>query len=299
MRLALLLACTLVSCGTISSKSDDANVTHGSVRTDVESVRATDTSDPRTSSSSVANETSTSSVTTSPSSDASGHGLAASTSTSHATRGDEHTSSTTASSNGKTTVSEPTNPVERLIAGNARFVAGASLHLRDDPARRTAVAAGQKPFAVIVACADSRVAPELLFDQGLGDLFVVRCAGNVVDDLALGSIEYAVEHLGAATIVVVGHERCGAVTAALEGGHLPGHIAKLVEAIRPNLGDLPERGKAAVDEGVRANAAAVAEQLEACEPILSEFAHAGKLRILAARYDLDTGAVEFLTPTRP
>lgn len=196
-------------------------------------------------------------------------------------------------------VLEPREPLERLIAGNARFVAGKTTHARRDGARRTEVAQGQKPFAVIVACSDSRVTPEVLFDQGLGDLFVVRCAGNVVDDLALGSIEYAVEHLGARLVVVVGHERCGAVTAALEEGHAPGHVAHLIEAIRPNLGDLPTRGKAALDDAVRANAAAVAEKIATSEPILSEQEHQGKLRVLAARYDLDTGAIEFLTPTRP
>src|SRR3954471_10120329 len=107
--------------------------------------------------------------------------------------------------------------LHQLMAGNKRFVAG-HLRTRDEPPRRVELANGQKPVAVIVSCSDSRVPPELVFDQDLGDIFVVRTAGQVVGDLELGSIEYAVEHLGTRLIVVLGHARCGAVMAAVNGG---------------------------------------------------------------------------------
>src|SRR6185295_7598328 len=105
----------------------------------------------------------------------------------------------------------PDAALGKLLAGNARYVAGSPAHPHQSGARRTEVATGQKPFAIVVGCADSRTSPELVFDQGLGDVFVTRLAGSIVDDAALGSIEYGVEHLGASVIVVLGHERCGAV----------------------------------------------------------------------------------------
>lgn len=115
----------------------------------------------------------------------------------------------------------PDAALRRLKEGNARFVKGRLKHPNGAPARRTAVAAHQSPFAVILSCSDSRVPPELVFDQGLGDLFVVRTAGQVVAELELGSIEYAVEHLGASLVLVLGHERCGAVKATVESLHPP------------------------------------------------------------------------------
>ena len=99
--------------------------------------------------------------------------------------------------------------------------------------RRKELVEGQHPFAIILCCSDSRVPPEVIFDQGLGDLFIVRTAGNVFDNIALGSIEYAVEHLEVPLLVVLGHGQCGAVTATVEGGHAPGHISNVVEAIQP------------------------------------------------------------------
>lgn len=204
------------------------------------------------------------------------------------------------------------DPIERLLAGNARWVEGHPAHFNQDRDRRRETAQGQQPFAVVVGCADSRVPPEIVFDQGLGDLFVVRCAGNVLDDLALASIEYAVEHLGARTIVVLGHERCGAVQAALQGGELPGHLRFLARALAPHLENVrrklppasseeaegahaPARIPAELlDQGVRDNVAAIVGELEGCEPILAELEHAGELRIVGARYDLDSGKVEIL-----
>ena len=160
---------------------------------------------------------------------------------------------------------------------------------------RGAGAKGQNPFAVIVGCSDSRVGPEMVFDQGLGDLFVVRTAGEVVDSAALGSIEYAVEHLGSSLIVVLGHERCGAVSAAVAGAKEPGHIAAVLKAIEPAVKQTKGNPGDPVENAVRAQALDVAKQLQEAEPILAERVQSGKLKIVAARYDLDTGKIDLLT----
>lgn len=186
-------------------------------------------------------------------------------------------------------------PLDRLMAGNRRFVEGRSEHLDDaSAARRSEVAKGQHPFAIVVGCADSRVPPELVFDQGLGALFVVRSAGNVLGDAAIGTIEYGVEHLGCELVIVLGHERCGAVNAVLKGGDLPGHLSSFVPAIRPVIDGAKKKGGDVLDNAVRANAARIARELAECEPILSEFVHLGRLQVVGARYDLDTGVVELL-----
>src|SRR5262252_9569528 len=125
--------------------------------------------------------------------------------------------------------------LKKLIAGNERYVRAKVNHPDESLARRKELTTGQHPFAVILGCADSRVSPELLFDEGLGDLFVIRVAGNIVDDAVLGSIEYAVEHLDTKLIVVLGHEKCGAVSAAVEGGDVPGHLKALVAAIQASV----------------------------------------------------------------
>ena len=123
----------------------------------------------------------------------------------------------------------------RLMAGNQRFTQHKEQHPDESLARRKELISEQHPFAVVLGCADSRVPPELLFDQGLRDLFVIRVAGNIVDDAILGSIEYAVEHLGTQLIVVLGHETCGAVSAAVAGGEAAGHLQALVTAIQPSV----------------------------------------------------------------
>src|SRR5437870_542082 len=132
---------------------------------------------------------------------------------------------------------DPEQALQRLRNGNRRYAAMKALRPHQTRARRTSLAKGQQPFAVVVSCADSRVPPEIIFDQGLGDLFVLRVAGNIVDDHSLGSIEYAVDHLAVRLIVVLGHQRCGAVKAAKETiaakGEAPAHIQSLVTAIQP------------------------------------------------------------------
>ena len=184
--------------------------------------------------------------------------------------------------------------LKRLKAGNERFIADHATHTTKDAKRRAEVAQGQKPFAIVVSCSDSRVGPEVVFDQGLGDLFVVRTAGHVVDDVGLGSIEYAVEHLGAAFILVLGHERCGAVAATVAGGEAHGHIPAIVKAIKPAVAKAKGKPGDAVDNAVHAQVLEVVGQLQKAAPLLADRVKAGKLKVVGARYDLDTGRVEVI-----
>lgn len=188
----------------------------------------------------------------------------------------------------------PKEALQRLQEGNLRFVTGKSIHPNQSAARREELSRGQHPFAVILTCADSRVAPELYFDQGLGDLFVIRNAGNILDDHVAGSIEYAVEHLRVPLIVVVGHSQCGAVSAAVAGGETPGHIRSIVEAIAPAAQEVKAEKGDQVDNTVRAHARRVAAVLARTAPLLQPAAKEGRLMILPARYDLRTGKVELL-----
>jgi carbonic anhydrase len=190
--------------------------------------------------------------------------------------------------------------LETLLAGNARFAAGEASRADRSPVRRGAVAGAQHPPAIVLTCSDSRVAPEIAFDQGLGELFVIRNAGNVLDPHVIGSIEYAVAHLGSSLILVVGHERCGAVAAAVAGGHAEGGVGEVVASITPSV-EIARGlgGDDRVDVTVRAHARRVAELLRASGPVISEAVRAGRLRVAAARYDLDTGLVELLPEGEP
>jgi len=190
----------------------------------------------------------------------------------------------------------PDQALHRLEQGNARFVSGhlVSTSPAGIAAVRMKVAQGQTPFAIIVGCADSRVGPEVVFDQKVGDIFVVRTAGEVVDPFELGSIEYAVAHLGPQLIVVLGHERCGAVAAAVAGAKEPGHIATVLKAIQPAVRATKGQPGDAVHNAVIAQAEDVCAQLQAAGPILKQAVEAGKLRIVAAVYDLDSGKVTLL-----
>ncbi len=193
---------------------------------------------------------------------------------------------------------EETPALQKLLEGNARFVAGQSAHPHQDGTRRTELAAGQKPFAVVIGCADSRTSPEILFDQGLGDLFVVRLAGNIVDDAALGSVEFAVAQLGAKLIVVLGHEKCGAVKATvgvLNGDPAPAnHIASIVEAIKPAAQAAKDQQGDAVENAIRENVHGVVERLKLAMPVLAPLVKSGELKVVGARYDLDDGKVEIV-----
>jgi len=189
---------------------------------------------------------------------------------------------------------DPNEALVRLLEGNMRFVTGQAWHPNQFEDRRHEVAGGQHPFAAIVACADSRVPPEIVFDQGIGDLFVVRVAGNLATDEAIGSIEYAVEHLGVGLIVVMGHEKCGAVKAALDGGHAPGHIGTLIDEIEPAVARSRGKGGDPLDAAVRMNVRMVVDRLQYAEPILAERSRERIIKVVGARYDLDGGTVEFL-----
>jgi carbonic anhydrase len=186
--------------------------------------------------------------------------------------------------------------LQRLERGNARFVAGnlSSTTPAALAASRTKVAEGQKPFAIIVGCSDSRVGPEVIFDQKVGDIFVIRTAGEVVDPVGLGSIEYAVAHLGSPLIMVLGHERCGAVAAAVAEAKEPGHIDTVLKAIQPAVKQTKGEPGDPVHNAVRAQALNVARQLQNAGPIIKEAVQSGKLQVVAALYDLDTGKVSVL-----
>ena len=184
--------------------------------------------------------------------------------------------------------------LQKLLDGNKRYVEAKLSHPDQTAERRAEVAKGQHPFAVIVSCSDSRVPPEIIFDQGLGDLFVIRLAGNILDDAALGSLEYAVEHLGVRHIMVLGHERCGAVDATLKGGEAPGHIGSLVNAIRPAVEKAKNQPGDVLDNAVRTNVTMVVQQLKSSGPILEDLFKKGALTIDGARYDLEDGVVSIL-----
>jgi carbonic anhydrase len=134
----------------------------------------------------------------------------------------------------------------------------------------------------------------MIFDQGLGDLFVVRLAGNIVDNVALGSIEYAVEHLGSKLIIVLGHGKCGAVTAATQGADAPGHVGAIVKAIQPAVKKARKLPGDLVDNAIRANAALVVDKIKSSKPILAEMAEKGEIEVIGAYYNIETGAVELL-----
>jgi carbonic anhydrase len=188
----------------------------------------------------------------------------------------------------------PDSALKKLLAGNARYAAGSVAHPHQSEARRAEVAKGQKPFAIVVGCADSRTAPELVFDQGLGDVFVTRLAGSIVDDAALGSIEYGVDHLGASLIMVLGHERCGAVDAAMKGGKAPGKIGAVVKPILPAVETVKKSGHPTLDAAIEENARRIAAGLPHRSSILADRVKAGTLKIVAAYYDLDTGRVRLV-----
>jgi carbonic anhydrase len=158
--------------------------------------------------------------------------------------------------------------------------------------------ADQSPFAAYVTCSDSRVPPELLFGRGLGELFIIRNAGNTVDTVALGSIEYAVGVLGVPLVVVMGHESCGAVKAAVDvvknNATFPGQIGRMIEPIIPAVLASRENGTIELDNAVRQNVRRVVSQLRnQTDPLMQEPLAQGRLKVVGAYYDLDTGAVDF------
>jgi len=181
--------------------------------------------------------------------------------------------------------------LQKLMDGNNRYVSAQMSHPNQTPARRSEVIEGQHPFAVIVGCSDSRVPPEIIFDQGLGDLFVVRLAGHVLNDEATGSIEYAVEHLGTRLVMVLGHDKCGAVNATVQGGEAPGHIGSIVNAIKPAVDRAKNQPGDLLENAIRENVAMVVDQLRSSSPLLAHLVKDGILKIIGAYYRLDDGKV--------
>jgi len=184
-----------------------------------------------------------------------------------------------------------------LKAGNERHMKGQYKHPDETIARRQELAKGQSPHAVVLTCADSRVPPEIVFDEGLGDLFVIRVAGNVAPDAEIASIEYAVEHLHTPLVVVMGHQSCGAVGAAIAGGEAPGHLPTLIDAIKPAVEEARKQKGDLSDNAVRINVERVVAQLRASQPVLAHEVADGSLRIVGAVYALDTGRVAWLPET--
>jgi carbonic anhydrase len=192
----------------------------------------------------------------------------------------------------------PAEALDRLMQGNARYAANTPSN-KDFSAGRAARVPAQYPIAAIVGCADSRVAPELAFDQGPGDLFVVRVAGNFVNNDILASLEYGVEFLGVPLIMVLGHTNCGAVTAAVkvlkDGTHLPGHLPELVRAIKPavqlaNAGHGEDLVAQATLENVRLNT----NRLMVSKPLIGPYVKSGKVKVVGGVYDLATGKITLL-----
>jgi carbonic anhydrase len=193
----------------------------------------------------------------------------------------------------------PDDALARLRAGNEKFLSAPQLCETNLAATRTEVAKGQSPWATILTCADSRVPPELVFGGVvLGELFVARNAGNTADTDTMGTIEYGAEHLGSPLIVVLGHQNCGAVAAACEvvekHTKLPGSIGPMVAAIVPAAQAVRGKPGDFIDNAVRENARRTASRIGSKSKIIEELVHHGKVKIVYARYDLNTGAVEFL-----
>ncbi len=193
--------------------------------------------------------------------------------------------------------------LNRLTLGNQRYVAEQSYGGNISSKRRIQLTKGQNPFAVIVGCSDSRVPAELVFDQGLGDLFVIRVAGNITDESVTGSVEYAVAVLGCELVVVLGHTDCGAVKATIQevsepSGNLSPNLGFIVDAISPVVSSLTSNGSnlnqdKLINNAIRANIKHSVQQLYATSTILESAVSDGKLIIAGAEYHLKTGAVEF------
>ncbi|MEH2082300.1 MAG: carbonic anhydrase [Nostoc sp.] len=188
----------------------------------------------------------------------------------------------------------PDAALQKLIEGNQRFIQHHPQYPDQSELRLQEVAQAQHPFATILSCADSRVPAEIVFDQGIGDIFDVRIAGNIATHEAIGSIEYAVVLLGSPLLMVMGHERCGAVTAAVQNQSLLGDISTFVKAIKPAVKKVKDQPGDAVENAVVANVQYQIERLKQSK-LLTEQVESGKLKIVGGRYDLDTGRVTIIT----
>ena len=190
----------------------------------------------------------------------------------------------------------PEAALEKLLAGNARFMKGLTVE-KHYIADRPGLAESQHPYAIILTCADSRLSPEAIFDESLGKLFVIRVAGNVSDPIILGSIEYAAEHLHASLLIVMGHESCGAVKAAVANSPVPPNIAKIIQRLRPAVEKARVYGRdenEIVDAAIKENVRYQVKMMTFESDVLSELVHEHKLNIVGGVYNLHTGKVEFM-----
>lgn len=187
-----------------------------------------------------------------------------------------------------------TKALSILMEGNKRYVESQTVCHEDWTAQRAALTEGQAPFAIIVSCSDSRVPPEIIFDQTLGSLFVVRVAGNIVDDFAIGSIEYGVNVLGAKLILVLGHANCGAVDAALKGLKFDNHIQEVLKAIEPAIGSMKDGNDSSLEKAIKANVLHVEEMLRKSKPVLAKAIKKKSVELYGGYYDLKSGRVELL-----
>lgn len=188
--------------------------------------------------------------------------------------------------------------LSKIIEGNKCFVSGHLAEKNISDARRKELTAGQHPCAIVVTCSDSRVAPEMIFDQGLGDIFVVRVAGNVLDAVALGSIEYAAEHLHTPLLILMGHEKCGAVTAAVDAtGEPEGNIGAIVKKILPAVKKAKKQGGTKdeiVANAIRQNVFQSYEDMVKASPVVKHMIAKGELKVVEALYHLGSGEVEIM-----
>jgi len=187
----------------------------------------------------------------------------------------------------------PAEALELLKAGNRRFIAGEGLYPHHRKHAGPTAIKPQKPVACILGCSDSRVPPQLLFDQQVGGLFMVRVAGNILDSLVLASIEYAVLVLNTPLVLVLGHQSCGAVLAARDQDHFEGHLGALIQQIKPVFGRCKDPND--VDEAVRLNIQEVTHKLRH-EPVLKEKISSGVLDVTGSYYDLERGLIDFMEP---
>jgi carbonic anhydrase len=188
--------------------------------------------------------------------------------------------------------------LQKLMNGNKRFAEGYLAKKDLSIEKRKELSKGQKPFATVLACSDSRVPPELLFDQGLGDIFVVRVAGNIVDPISLGSIEYAAEHLGVPVLFILGHSKCGAVTAAVEAKGKPeGNIGAILKKIMPAAIAAKKKGGThdeILETAIKENVKNVYKDIMKNSPIIKHLSEEGKITIVAGEYDITSGKVEMI-----
>ena len=197
---------------------------------------------------------------------------------------------------GETTRQRPTTDeaLNQLLEGNRRFMSGNLLHPNHCEESRQGVAEGQEPIATILTCADSRVPPVDIFDQGIGDIFVVRVAGNIIGDHTLGSIEYAVFHLHTPLVIVLGHSSCGAVGAVASEVKLDGHMSTFVPAIQAAIKSVKNEEGDLVNNAARELARQMADKIAKSEPIVADLVEHGKTRVVPAYYDLHSGQVSIL-----